>query len=197
MGYFSNIYKCARNDGGWGGWSALSGIDYVAESGKCVVYRVQVNYDAEDTALSALSIATNFVNPLSSDNPSSACCYLYDFDPTFGGSAAIASPPTGCIGTAGPIEFSASHVGSYLTFSFSAPSGTPQTLYFWFTSSVKILVYIVGQKHSIRQQPDLSLRHRQLERLVKDRHAYTRNIRRPDRKHRRRRDRRRGRDYRR
>ena len=141
MGYFSNIYKCARNDGGWGGWSALSGIDYVAESGKCVVYRVQVNYDAEDTALSALSIATNFVNPLSSDNPSSACCYLYDFDPTFGGSAAIASPPTGCIGTAGPIEFSASHVGSYLTFPFSAPSGTPQTLYFWFTSSVKSTAY--------------------------------------------------------
>lgn len=142
MGYFGQLYKCARNAGGWGAWSATgSGMDYVAETEKCVVYRAQAHYDAAERTLSALSIATNFVNPLSSGNPSSASCYLYDFDPTFGGSAAISSPPGGYIGAAGPIAFSANAAGNYLIFPFTAPASAPETLYFWFTSSVESEVY--------------------------------------------------------
>ena len=110
MGYFSPLQKCARNSSGWGGWSALGGADYVAEYEKCVVYRAAANYAAGESGIAALSIGTNFVNPLTSGTAATAGCYLYTFDPTSGGSAAVMSPPGGYI-AATSAEFSASNVG--------------------------------------------------------------------------------------
>lgn len=135
MGYFSPLEKCARS-GAWGAWSPLGAdADYVGESGLCVVYRAAAHYEAADTGIKALSLSTNFVNPNSSGNPSTACCYLYSFDPTQGGRAEVDAPPEGYIAAAS-VSFSASNVGSYLTFSFGAISAKPAALYFWFTSRV-------------------------------------------------------------
>lgn len=135
MGFFSSLQKRVRSASGWSAWSALGGADYVAESGKCVVYRVQANYAAGDSGIAALSIGTNFVNPLTSGTAAAATCYLYGSDPTAGGDAAVTSPPGGYIASASA-EFSASNVGSYILFAFPEISGTPEALYFWFTSSV-------------------------------------------------------------
>lgn len=145
MGYFDALEKCARSGGAWSAWRALSGADYAANSDKCVVYRVRAHYDSADTALRALAVGTNFVNPLSSGNPSSACCYLYTSDPTDGSNAAIAAPPGGYAAMSGPVEFTASNVGHYLTFAFPAMSVSPEWLYFWFTSSVKYENYGTNQ----------------------------------------------------
>lgn len=135
MGYFSPLEKCARS-GVWSAWSPLGmDADYVGESGLCVVYRAAAHYEAADTGIKALSLSTNFVNPNSSGNPSTACCYLYSFDPTQGGHAEVDAPPAGYIAAAS-VSFSASNVGSYLTFSFGAISAKPAALYFWFTSRV-------------------------------------------------------------
>lgn len=140
MGYFSPLQKCARNSSGWGGWSALGGADYVAEYEKCVVYRAAANYAAGESGIAALSIGTNFVNPLTSGTAATAGCYLYTFDPTSGGSAAVMSPPGGYI-AATSAEFSASNVGRYILFSFPEIAGTPEALYFWFTLSVSAAAY--------------------------------------------------------
>ena len=140
MGYFSPLQKCARNSSGWGGWSALGGADYVAEYEKCVVYRAAANYAAGESGIAALSIGTNFVNPLTSGTAATAGCYLYTFDPTSGGSAAVTGPPGGYVAAASA-EFSASNVGRYIIFSFPEIAGTPETLYFGFTSSVSTAAY--------------------------------------------------------
>lgn len=142
MGYFGALEKRARTSGGWGAWSALSGADYVASEGKCVVYRVRAHYDSADSALSALAVATNFVSPLTSANPSTACCYLYTADPTGGD---VSAPPGGYAAMAGPVSFEASNVGSYISFHFPAPSGAPEWLYFWFTSSARYADYGTNQ----------------------------------------------------
>ena len=133
MGYFSALQKLARNASGWGAWSVLGGADYVAEYEKCVVYRAEANYADGESGIAALSIGTIFVNPLTSGTAATACCYLYTFDPTANGDAA--SPPGGYIAAA-TAEFSASNVGSYILFAFPAITGTPEALYFWFTSGV-------------------------------------------------------------
>ena len=143
MGYFGGLQKCARYYDGtayrWGAWvntgSAAAGADYAAEDGLCVVYRAQAYYTGGESALLPLSVATNFINPQSTGNPSTACCYLYTFDPTNGGDARISAPPAGYAASAGPAAFSASVVGSYISFGFPAPEGKPAALYFWFTSA--------------------------------------------------------------
>ncbi len=140
MGSFSSLQKCARSASGWSAWSALGGADYVAESERCVVYRAQASYAAGESGVAALSIGTNFVNPLTSGTAATAGCYLYTFDPTAGGNAAVMSPPGGYIAYASA-EFSASNVGNYIIFPFPALSGTPAALYFWFTSSVSTPAY--------------------------------------------------------
>lgn len=145
MGYFGALEKCARNSGGWSGWTALSGADYVAEYDKCVVYRAKANYDSADGAIAAFSIGTNFVSPLSSGNPSSVCCYLYSFDPTGGLNAAINAPPSGYEAMSGSVSFEASNVGNYILFSFPAVAGAPDTLYFWFTSYAQYATYSSNQ----------------------------------------------------
>lgn len=144
MGYFGAIEKRARTSGGWSAWNALSGADYVSDEGKCVVYRVRAYYDSADTALSALAVSTNFVSPLTSGNPSTACCYLYTYDPT-GGNTDVSAPPGGYTAISGPQSFTASNVGSYLTFAFAAPGGAPQWLYFWFTSVAQYTNYGTNQ----------------------------------------------------
>lgn len=145
MGYFGALTKCARNSAGWTGWAALSGADYVAEYDKCVVYRATANYDSTDSTIAAFSIGTNFVSPLSTKNPSTACCYLYTGDPTDGLNAAVNAPPGGYIAMAGPVSFEASNVGNYIIFSLPALSGAPDTLYFWFTSSAQYSSYSSNQ----------------------------------------------------
>lgn len=145
MGYFGALTKCARNSAGWTGWAALSGADYVAPCDKCVVYRATANYDSADSSIAAFGIGTNFVSPLSTKNPSTACCYLYTSDPTGGLNAAVNAPPGGYIAMAGPLSFEASNVGNYITFPFPALSGAPDTLYFWFTSSAQYSAYSSNQ----------------------------------------------------
>ena len=143
MGYFGGLQKCARYYDGtayrWGAWvntgTAAAGADYAAEDGLCVVYRAQAYYTGGESALLPLSVATNFINPQSTGNPSTACCYLYTFDPTNGGDARISAPPAGYAASAGPAAFSASVVGSFISFGFPAPEGKPAALYFWFTSA--------------------------------------------------------------
>lgn len=142
MGYFGALEKRARTSGGWGAWGALSGADYVSSEGKCVVYRVRAHYDSADAALSALGVATNFVSPLTSANPSTACCYLYTFDPTGG---EVSAPPGGYAAMAGPVAFEASNVGNYISFHFPAPSGAPEWLYFFFTSTARYADYGTNQ----------------------------------------------------
>ena len=140
MGYFSALQKRVRTASGWGAWSALSGADYAAESEKCVVYRAKANYAAGESGIAALSIGTNFVNPLTSGTAASAWCYLYTSDPTADGNAGVTRPPEGYAACASA-DFSASNVGRYIVFSFPAISATPEALYFWFTSSVTSSAY--------------------------------------------------------
>lgn len=147
MGYFGRIEKCARYYDSsaraykWGEWrytgSSAAGVDYVNNDGLSVVYRVPVAYAAGDTGLETFALWTNYVTPTSSGNPSTAYCYLYTADPTGGRNADIATAPLGYEAFAGPLSFEASHVGSYLGFSFPALSSKPAMLYFWFTSSVQ------------------------------------------------------------
>ena len=142
MGYFERLQKRARYydaDAGEYRWGSLAytgsrtaGVDYVNSEGLCVVYSTKIHYSEGETGLYELSVSTNFVNPHSSADPSTAWCYLYLTDPTLGGDASVASPPPGFWGMSVPQDFEASDVGSYLTFSFTGMSGMPAQVWLWF-----------------------------------------------------------------
>lgn len=144
MGYFTRLQKRSRNEGGWSGWmytsSAAAGADIVSEDTWCVIYGANVVYESDRERLSALSVATNFVNPLSSGNPCSVCCYLYTTDPCQGGSFDISAPPPGYIASAFD-SFEADTAGSYRVFEFPGLDIRPANVYFWFTSSVSYESY--------------------------------------------------------
>ena len=139
MGYFTRLRKRSRNESGWSGWkytgSAAAGADLVSEENWCVVYAAEAVYESDRERISSLSVATNFVNPLSSGNPCTVCCYLYTSDPTQNGSFQVSSVPPGYIASAAD-SFEANTAGSYIAFSFTGLDMRPTGLYFWFTSSV-------------------------------------------------------------
>lgn len=135
MAQITSIQKKSRTSSGWGGWSGLSGVDYVNNNGLYVVYGVGLSMSAGEQ-LTSLSISTNFVAPQSSNNPSTATCYLYASDPT--GSS---SPPGGMMASAS-MSFNASASGTYLTFNLSGFS-IPATsmVYVWFTCTTTYASY--------------------------------------------------------
>ena len=139
MGYFSRLQKRARNEAGWSGYtytgSSAAGADIVSEDTWCVVYGANVVYEGSGEKLSSLTVATNFVNPLSSGNPSQVSCYLYTSDPTSGGSFDVSSPPAGAIAVVSD-SFEAHTAGLYRSFTFSGLDMRPSQVFFWFTSSV-------------------------------------------------------------
>ena len=142
MAYFERLQKRARYydaDAGEYRWSAAAytgsptaGVDYVNNEGLCVVYSTKIHYNVGETGISELSVSTNFVNPHSSADPSTAWCYLYFTDPTLGGDASVASPPPGFWGMSVPQDFEANDVGTHLSFTFTGLSGMPSQLWFWF-----------------------------------------------------------------
>ena len=135
MAYVTSIQKKSRTSSGWGGWSGLSGVDYVNNNGLYVVYGVGLSMSAGEQ-LTSLSISTNFVAPQSSNNPSTATCYLYTSDPT-----GYASPPGGMVASASA-SFNASASGSYVTFNLSGFSiPTTSVVYVWFTCSTTYTSY--------------------------------------------------------
>lgn len=144
MGYFTRLQKRARNESGWSGWkytgSAAAGTDIVSEDTWCVVYGANVVYESERERLSSLSVATNFVNPLSSGNPCTVACFLYTSDPSSGGNLDVTAPPPGYIASAFD-SFDANTAGSYRAFEFSALDMRPSKVYFWFTSTVSFESY--------------------------------------------------------
>ena len=139
MGYFTRLRKRARNESGWSGYkytgSAAAGADIVSEDTWCVVYEADVVYQSDRERLNGLSVATNFVNPLSSGNPCTVCCYLYTSDPTQSGSFEVSAVPPGYVASAVD-SFEAGTAGSYRAFSFAGLDMRPAKVYFWFTSSV-------------------------------------------------------------
>lgn len=139
MGYFSKLQKRSRNENGWSGYkytgSAAAGADLVSEDTWCVVYAANVVYEGNLEKISGLTVATNFVNPLSSGNPCTVSCFLYTSDPTSGGSIAVAAPPPGYLASA-MASFEASTVGDYISFDFSGLDMRPSQVYFWFCSTV-------------------------------------------------------------
>lgn len=144
MGYFTRLQKRARNEGGWSGWkytgSAAAGADMVSGDTWCVLYGANVVYESDRERLGSLTVATNFVNPLSSGNPCSVACFLYTSDPSSGGSFDVAAPPPGYIASAFD-SFEASTAGSYRVFEFPSLDMRPVKVYFWFTSSVSFESY--------------------------------------------------------
>lgn len=136
MGSVSTLYKKVYN-GGWSGWVQLGGatVDYVNSSGRFVVYGIGLSMSSGEY-LTSLSVSTNFVAPLTSSNPSTATCYLYASDPT-----GYSSPPSGAIAT-NSVSFTASNVGSYLTFNFGGIYVPATTMvYAWFTCSTQYSSY--------------------------------------------------------
>ena len=139
MGYFRRLQKRARNESGWSAYSytgsRAAGADLVSEDTWCVVYGTDVVYESESEYISSLSLSTNFVNPLSSGNPSVVLCYLYDFDPTQNGSAAAAAPPPGYVAAVSD-SFTADTAGRFRTFSFPGLSLRSERVWLWFCSTV-------------------------------------------------------------
>lgn len=144
MGYFDRIQKKARYfdaDAGEYRWSAFTytgsaaaGADYVNEEGLMVLYGANVFYDSGETGLRDVRVSTNFVNPLSSGNPSTARCYLYLTDPSALAGGDFTSPPPGCWGIASA-EFEADTAGDWLSFDFTGLNKKPEQIYFLFTCS--------------------------------------------------------------
>lgn len=144
MGYFTRLRARARNEGGWSGYkytgSAAAGADIVSENTWCVVYGADVVYQSDRERLNAVTVATNFVNPLSSGNPCTVFCYLYTSDPTQNGSFDVDSVPPGYIASAAD-SFEAGTAGSYRAFSFTGLDARPAKLFFWFASTVSYESY--------------------------------------------------------
>ena len=124
--------KARGQTSGWGGWTTISGVDYISADN-----RAQVVYSADlslgSSKMTACQVSTNFVcRSSSASHAATVTCYLYTSDPTSSGPA---TPPSGYVATAS-YSVTVPYYGLFQTFYFTGLNITSGSkVYFWFVDN--------------------------------------------------------------